>query len=229
MAIVYSPYQIRFFRSVPPFSFNLQHWENDNTWAIFIIGLSGAGKTSFSEELKTVYGCPVISLDALRFYSFANQDSQTAVDGFLALYPNIEKMVKNHWETKGAKFSVEREYTKYTVLFLQFLERRAKATNQKYIIEGIQPFVRFSPKVIQDSPIIVLGRSSISCFIQATKRDFSQISPKNIPELIVRFWRYSIVQKIRLNKYLFYWTKRVSPHPYQKRQSTKNTLDAFTD
>ena len=81
-------------------------------------------------------------MDALRFYGEASNESRLAVDDFLKLYPYISPLIASHWNKPGPFKSNERAYAEYTKLFLDFLFARAKSQKTRYIVEGIQTFVR---------------------------------------------------------------------------------------
>lgn len=212
-------YHIHMFRSQPHVSFSLANWCCGKEPVLFLTGLSGAGKTSLLQTLERQYRCTAITLDALRFYDNASANSQQAVDDFLALYPCIRKYVQKSWSSNTSGFCGEREYTKYTNLFVEFLAQQAVCKEQKYIIEGIQLFVRIPPKTLCGRPKIILGTSGLLCFWNAMQRDFPRPSFLGLPRLLKRFFRYSVIQKIRLNYYLRYWQKTETFNAYQKRQS----------
>ncbi len=204
-------------------SFLLSEWTSGTEPALFVTGLSGAGKTGMLNSLGQEYDCVAVSLDALRFYEKAPADSQRAVDDFLVLNPGIRQYVKEHWDGKWPNFYGEQEYTKYTNLFVDFLVQRARHKNQRCIIEGIQLFARLSNTALLGRPKIILGTSGIQSFRQAALRDFPHVLPSDIPCLLRRFFRYSVAQRIRLNQYLTYWCRTEQPAIYHRRQSTKKT------
>ncbi len=222
-------YRIYMFRSKPHISFSLTDWISGKEPVLFVTGLSGAGKTSLLSSLKREYNCTAVSLDALRFYEKAPTDSQRAVDDFLVLYPNIRQYVQNHWDSKEPGIHGEREYTKYTILFVDFLVRQAQRQQRRCIIEGIQLFVRLPKEALSGWPKLILGTGGIQCFQQALLRDFRQPSLLDLPSLLKRFFRYSVAQKVCLNRSVLYWQKTEEPAVYQKRQSTKKISDSMCD
>lgn len=210
-------------------SFLLSEWTSGVEPVLFITGLAGAGKTGMLNSLEQEYDCAAVSLDALRFYDKAPANSQRAVDDFLVLNPGIRQYVKEHWDVKLPNFHGEREYAKYTNLFVDFLVQQARRKNRRCVIEGIQLFVRLPNTALLGRPKIILGTSGIQSFRQATSRDFPHVLPADIPCLLKRFLRYSVAQRVRLNQYLTYWCRTEQPVIYHRRQSTKKTPGSIAD
>lgn len=167
-------------------------------------------------ELADQYECTYISLDALRFYDSASLESRRAVDEFLCIHPNIATAVKTQWPRQGFFRNNERDYAKYMRLFVQFLYDRAMREQKKYIVEGIQLFVRLPKETLLNQPKIILGTGGLECFYRATNRTYSRIQPLLFPRLIQRFLRYCVIQLIRLNCYEVYWERHESAFPITK-------------
>lgn len=213
---IYTYNRVRFLCSIPDSCHKLEMWNTVTAPLLFVTGLSGSGKTTICGKLSKQYGCAYISLDALRFYNTASLESRRAVDEFLLIYPHIAPSIDNHWARQGVFDDSEREYAKYTRLFVQFLKDRAIYEQQKYIVEGIQLFVRLPKEALLNQPKIILGTGGLKCFYRATKRTYSSIYPRLIPSLIQRFMRYCVVQRVRLNYYKVYWKKHESVFPVTK-------------
>lgn len=199
--------RVQLFRSIPNSYHNMNVWNQNTVPLLYVTGLSGSGKTTICAELANQYGCPYISLDALRFYDSASIESRRAVDEFLCIHPNIATAVKTQWPRQGFLLSNERDYAKYTQLFVQFLHDRAMREQKRYIVEGIQLFVRLPKETLLNQPKIILGTGGLECFYRATKRTYPKIQPLLFPQLIQRFMRYCIIQMIRLNCYEVYWER----------------------
>ncbi len=199
--------RVRLFWSIPDSYHNISLWNQYTSPLLYVTGLSGSGKTTLCEKLEKQYGCPYISLDALRFYDTASPESKHAVDKFLRIYPHITTAVKTQWPRQGLSLSNEREYAAYMRLFVHFLNNRAIQEQRKYIVEGIQLFVRLPKEMLTGQPKVILGTGGLECFCRATKRTYSQLHLRFFPTLLRRFLRYSIIQLLRLNHYKAYWKK----------------------
>lgn len=191
-------------------------WNQNTAPLLYVTGLSGSGKTTFCAKLANHFGCQFISLDALRFYDSASLESRRAVDEFLCIHPNIVTAVETQWPRQSFLRSNERNYAKYTRLFVQFLYDRAIREQKRYVVEGIQLFVRLPKKTLLNQPKIILGTGGLECFYRATKRTYSKIQPLLFPHLIQRFMRYCVIQLIRLNCYEAYWERHESVFPTTK-------------
>lgn len=207
---------IKLFRSVPAYQSHLADWLAGKDPVLFLTGLSGSGKTSLAQKLAAQYHCNVISMDALRAYDKATAFSQATVNSFCQRHPEIAVYVQTHWNG----FNREREYTKYSQLFLDELCHLAHDAHTLYIVEGIQLFVRVPKERLVNRPKLIIGTCGWKSFCQTIKRDSSQFSPHTILYLVARFCRYHIVQLIKLNCRLSAWekaegtplTKTDSPH-----------------
>lgn len=200
--------RVRLLHSVSDSYHGLERW-NENTYPLlFVMGLSGAGKTTICTALSVQYKCPYISLDALRFYDSASPESRQAVDEFLLLYPHIAASVTTHWARQDFFHSNERAYAKYTRLFIAFLRDRAAQEQQRYIVEGIQLFVRQPKETLLNQPKIILGTGGLKCFYRAAKRTYPKMHFRFFPDLICRFFRYYVIQLIRLNYYIDFWERK---------------------
>lgn len=200
--------RVRLLHSVANSYCGLDKWNEHTYPLLFVMGLSGAGKTTMCKALSIQYKCPYISLDALRFYDSASPESRQAVDEFLLRYPHIATSVTTHWSKQGFFHSNEQAYAKYTRLFIEFLSDRAAWEQQRYIVEGIQLFVRQPKEALLNQPKIILGTGGLKCFYRATKRTYPHVHFRFFPNLIRRFFRYSVLQLIRLNCYLDFWERQ---------------------
>lgn len=229
MPNAYTYRMVRLFRSFSSSCHNLEIWNPNAAPLLFVMGLSGAGKTTICTELSTRYGCSCISLDALRFYDLASPESRQAVDKFLRIYPHITTSVGTHWAKQGLFCRNEHAYAEYSQLFVQFLYDSAIHEQQKYIVEGIQLFARLPKEMLLYQPKIILGTGGLECFRRASKRDFPRFHLCLFPTLIIRFLRYSTVQLIRLNRYIAYWERNEDAFYHQNLQSMKKTLSCKSE
>lgn len=195
------------FWSSPACQSHIADWLAGREPVLFLTGLSGSGKTSLSQQLAIQYHCKVISMDALRAYDKATAFSQTAVDSFCERHPEITVHVKTHWDIKTRDFTGEKEYTKYTRLFLDEINCWAHSTHTRCIVEGIQLFVRVPKEYLINRPKLIIGTCGWKAFCQAIKRSSKHFSMRIVPKAIIRFFRYHIVQLVKLNCHLHAWER----------------------
>lgn len=196
---------IGLFRSVPAYQSHLADWLGGQELTLFLTGLSGSGKTFLSQRLAAQYHCEVISLDALRAYDKAGAFSQAAVDVFCQRHPEITICVQTQWDIKTKDFNGEKEYTKYSQMFLEELDRWAYDTHTRCIVEGIQLFVRIPKERLVNRPKLIIGTCGWKSFCQTLKWSPLRPLPHNILMLATRFCRYHIIQLIKLNCRLSAW------------------------
>lgn len=194
-------YKVHFFKNANDYYQNLSEWDAAKQPLLYILGLSGSGKTTLSQIIKLKENACLISLDALKFYEFSDDESKHIVDKFVAQYPHIRKYIDCNWKVKQNFIYNEHLFTECIKLFDLFLFEHAIKNKRKYIVEGIQPFVRFPPRALMNKPRIIKGTSSINSYINAYKRD----KPSTVREIMFRFLRYSMIQFIRLNIYITFW------------------------
>ena len=209
--------KIYFFKTTNDYYQNISKWNCESNPLLYVIGISGSGKTTLVESIKDDKNILCISFDSLKFYNSSPKESQEAVDSFVIQYPTIQKYIECEWNIhSNSFFENERLFTKYLRLFNLFLIEYAIKNKKIIIVEGIQPFVRLQKVDLVNKPRIIKGTSSFQSFLNAHKRD----RPSTKRRIIFRFFRYSVIQFIKLNRYMDYWNKQ-EKNTYQNRQSTR--------
>ena len=163
---------------------NFDKWKKSkNNNVLFITGLSGSGKTTYSREISKLYNATIISLDEL-FIDSNNTIINKVKDSDIYLDYIKSKHDKNR-------------YDKLDKLFSYILNILYNDHNTLYIVEGIQLFDEtFDSNMILNKPIIVKLTPLIVSLIRGSKRDKKSLS--NIAQDIGKY----ISNKKLLDKFL---------------------------
>jgi len=127
--------------------YNFEDWKNDKQPVLYIVGLSGSGKSTIGRQLAEKYKAEYISLDRI-----ANEYSNKLE----------EKYKKKSYTSKINKMVYE-----YMDKFIRQLEKKKK----KVVAEGVQ--IAYYPDLsyFKNKPLIILGTSVIISSLRGFLRD----------------------------------------------------------
>lgn len=193
--------KIKIFRSIPNL-YSIQNWSIDKCPVLIITGLSGSGKTTYSQIIAKKYDAICISFDVLKFYDEAPIESKRILNGFIKDNPHIKSLIQINWRKTDSIYSNDMLYNYYCNLFFDYIVKYAHEKKKLLILEGIQIFVRLHPSKTLGMPLIVIGSSSF----QSLKRKYIRDFPTNcfILSWLIDIYIYQIKQRTLLNHYIQY-------------------------
>lgn len=123
---------------------------------LYIVGISGSGKTSLAKILSKKYNATHIELDDLNFDNYTEK----------YLSKKYNKMTDIQWKFYDGK----NDFLKYFNYIQKYINTHK---NELFIIEGVQ-IANYTElfEYVKDKPIIIMNNNYILSTYRAIKRDF---------------------------------------------------------
>lgn len=134
-----------FLFSKKDYYYNFEDWVNDKTNLLFILGLSGSGKTTISKKLAEKHNATLIEMDKLFDWDKLHKENEANPDEF--------------WFERACDSKTLEIIDKY------------KNSKKKVIIEGVYPLFLQYPEDLKDYSIIILRKSVLASSLKAVMRD----------------------------------------------------------
>lgn len=203
--------KIRLFKNIENICFNIIDFPSKYNF-LLVTGLSGSGKSTYTELLSKKYNATIITLDGFsQVYKNKNinEETRNLIYDFIKLNPGLEEELKgDFWHQQ--KLNNFKKYKDWNVLFFKFLIKNIMKKNQLFIIEGTQIFMTIDPKMIKKYPIMIVGTSDIKSFFRRINRQLSKKKKrtilekiKHIKKLINDSRRLHYKDYKKLNKFLY--------------------------
>lgn len=148
---------------------NFDKFESGNSNILLITGLSGSGKSTLAKSLATKYKAEYIELDKFGYnYNYKNDKLPEVIqlylknNSHLRNKENIDRMYKEEFKTEFIKF------------FSYLMSYCNKNKDKKFIIEGVQITNFLDSSKIKGKPMILIGKSMLTSYIQSLKRILQQ-------------------------------------------------------
>lgn len=146
-----------------PLLYKYDEWENESSNKLFIVGLSGSGKSTIGKRLAKKYNCRLVNLDYLCF-KILREFNQKFKLGYSP--PSYELLMKT----------------------LLIVEKIIKNTKERTIFEGVE-LLFIDRKMVLSYPTIVLGTSLLISSIRAFKRNKQLYKNTKLTDLISTLWK----------------------------------------
>ena len=165
-------------------TFNLEDWKPGKHNVLFVVGMSGSGKSTFAENLEKKNLGVMLELDGLE------QGYDSTQIGVLDELAKQCKSFGDYWskirEAKNAnelKAIQNREFRgnfwgEWGPKLLQLLH--TKYSDKKFIVEGIQPFNSSWECDASGEPVIIIGTSIVNSILRRFKRNAKFAGKKHI-------------------------------------------------
>lgn len=158
---------------------------------LLVTGLSGSGKSTYTETLAQQYNATIITLDGFsQIYkdNKINEYTRSLIYDFIKINPNLKEELKGDFWHKQKLNNFEK-YKRWNILFFEFLIKNIMDKEQLFIIEGTQIFMTIDPKLIKKYPIIIVGTSDVKSFFrrinrQLTKNDLKKPFSKGFKHVV---------------------------------------------
>lgn len=196
-------YNISFLVSKSDFEINISKWRSDGNQILLLTGLVGAGKTTACEFFKNDYNAKCISFDALKFYEEANWESQSEIDEFVKIHPNIQPLIDTHWFETDNTNTNDKLYIEYCSLFFDYILKKYNNSEIPVVLEGIQIFVRIPIEKCLGMPCTIIRTSALKCCKRFMLRDYSKQEKINNLKCLAKLnTTYYFHQRKMLNEFI---------------------------
>ena len=164
---------------------NIEKFPNE-TNILYVTGLSGSGKTTYTEEYAKKYNATDIALDI--FFWFGKHTRDYVIDDLkrnpftkdkefnIFLLNYVKQMDDKEFnylpKSGGFSKSTSTVVSNCAFRFIQELEKNKNKLHGNYILEGIQIFLT-DPEFYKDKPIIIIGTGYFKSNMRAIKREFA--------------------------------------------------------
>lgn len=154
-----------FFLSTDHEYINFELWKPGPHNVLFVTGLSGAGKTTLTEQLEKDHNAEMFELDGIDYH----YDSSKS--GIIKMidreFPEYAKAVKESKLDQGIAVNIPNEM--HVKIITRVIDLMHHNPNQLYICEGVQIF-QVPDESLVNEPMIIIGTSTITSFIRRLKR-----------------------------------------------------------
>ena len=149
-------------------TFNTKDWKPNGKNILFVVGLSGSGKSTTSRAIGSDFAATYIELDGFSHYRKGAAARKNRPDEEL-----IADFVKKEKINKNIEDMPDPEYNKYLLKFIDYIKSVAdKNKDELYVIEGIQiiKYAKDNPW-IYNYPMIIKGTSMLKSIYNRFKRE----------------------------------------------------------
>ena len=157
-------FEENYFISSDNIELNLNLWKpiKDHN-ILFLTGLGGSGKTTYTKELKNKYNCEILEFDCITsaFIYGIEKLNINKIHPILLEYINANKEIR---------ITSNESFNKESKKFVYWLLNRLKSEKKLFILEGMQIFLSCDPNMFKNKPLIILGCSMFKSFIRRLKR-----------------------------------------------------------
>ena len=176
--------KVSFIRNKGNIECNLNDFWNNTNNILYITGLSGSGKSTFSKATAEKCGASILPLDYLGEFYGKYKDShelmKDIVSEFFRNEQELHQIIKSG-RYMDLKLNYFEEYIKWNQEYIRFVVSYCrKHYHQRFIIEGTHLFMTMSPEFYQNSSMIILRTSAFSSLIRRLQRELST-EEKNHP------------------------------------------------
>ena len=152
---------------------NLNMWKKQpGSNILYVLGLSGSGKSTISNSLKEKYKAEVIELDAIeQKKTQCTPKEQALIKLAESEFPAYEAAGYDILENMGP--IAYPAYTRKTAMpvIKYIIEEVLYKENALYIVEGIQMFEAYQPNQLVDKPCIFKNTSTLQSILRRMKRN----------------------------------------------------------
>lgn len=150
-------------------TFNINKWKPGGKNILFVVGLSGGGKSTTARAISSDFAAVYVELDR-----FANVDKNFKPRNNRPDEQLIYEFIKKeHIEGRSVMDMPDDEYDKYLLKFIDYIKEVAsKNKNELYAIEGIQviKYAKYNDW-LYSYPIIIKGTSMIKSIMNRFRRE----------------------------------------------------------
>ena len=161
--------EVNYFISDENKYYNFNKFKNDENAKLFIIGLSGSGKTTIGQSISRKTKSSYIKLDS------------------------IDKGYRNSYAKRLKKDVWDKEITRIVQAKMTEFLNHIMTLKGRYVIEGIDILYQ-DFNFFKDQPVIILGASVLISSIRAYDRNFKKYHPKGAKRSKI-FWDLFETQK----------------------------------
>lgn len=167
-----------------------------NTNILFIMGLSGSGKSYLSKLIAKETNKKIFQVEWLIHYKHCDMEFKQFLDEFINKY-DIRKYVDDKWNNEKNEDD-NNELKKYINLLLEYFMDTYKDKGE-YIIEGLQLFTMIDYELIRNYPIVIKGTSSINSLKNRIKRDYQKRKNYKFKDKVV--WIFNVLKQSKLYQF----------------------------
>ena len=160
---------------------NVELFDSGDSNVIWVVGLSGSGKSRLAGELATMYNADHVEIDDLQRAKMENwtttnckllDDYIKECGGLDAVFPYVNHLERITW--KDIVSNEEECAKQYDHFFQYIVEYVKKHKNQKFVIEGVQVVFYDSPalKDIAEQPVIIKMTGPVKAEIRRELRTY---------------------------------------------------------
>lgn len=152
--------KVRYFKNGDNILLNFEKWQKKKSSNIlFVIGLSGSGKTTAATKIAKEHGAILVSLDDLgtekgRRIKIVKQCQDNISKDFIKEYKNKDKQNKLYKQILG------------DVLDAAFADG-----DNLYVFEGIQIYTSSDGEPFKNDPIMIINTSMVNSILRRFKRE----------------------------------------------------------
>lgn len=149
---------------------NMNLWKMNHANVLYITGLSGGGKTTLSKTYASK-DVEVIEFDALTTSLIRGINTLRHPE---LIHPLVIEYLNTIKYTTTIKWSDGGVLESHCRAFVEFLEKRAKEEDKRYVLEGTQIYSYIPASYFRNKPLIILGVSLLRSLQRRTSRSMGK-------------------------------------------------------